>query len=332
MKLNFTFLMLCVYSITAFSQFERYNSFDELDKLSRKYLQTNNLDSAILAIEYAMKQFPDDDQKATYILDFLYSRTNRDSAAFKNWAYGLKKGYFYGLNNWQYENRFKNNAEFNRLAKMDKQIGDSLNNLSHVNYEVVLPSNYKAEKLYPLLFVFHGNGRNLEKAKRDWTSEVMKEKFIVVYLQSYVFMNQYNYKWILNDPKTDKEFKAIYATVVEKYNGNKSQVILCGMSAGASLAIDYAFNQLVPVSGLVLNCPVIPTIADMLVTHFVHEKNRIGVITGETDFALGDQKKLIHKVDKFGGETKMTINSSIGHQFSNDFSSLLDEYLKWILN
>jgi predicted esterase len=331
LKLIFTLLTLVGCNITAFSQFERFNSFDELDQLSRKYVQTNKLDSAILAIEYAMKEFPDNDEKARYILDFLYSRTNRDSSALKNWAYGLKKRYFYGLNNWQYENRFKNNPEFDSLAKIDKQIGDSLNDLSHVKYEVVLPLNYSAEKVCPLLFIFHGNGRNLQKAKRVWTSDVIKDKFIVVFLQSYIFMNQYNYKWVQNDDKTDKEFKEIYELILEKYNINKIQIIFSGMSAGGCLAIDYAFNQFVPVSGLVLNCPVIPNVADSLITQYAVRENKLGIITGEKDFALNDQKELINKLDKIGGETKMTINSDIGHQFANDFSTLIDEYLRWVI-
>lgn len=331
LKLLFILLSLSVYSITAFSQFESFNSFEELDQLSRKYVQTNKLDSAILAIEYGLRAFPDYDEKATYILDFLYARTNRDSSALKNWAYGLEKRYFYGLNNWQFENRFKNNAEFDRLAEIDKQIGDSLNGLSHVKYEVVLPSNYSEEKVYPSLFIFHGNGRNLQKAKHVWTSDVMRDKFIVVYLQSYIFMNQYNYKWVLNDDKTDKEFKEIFDLIVDNYKINENKIIFSGMSAGGCLAIDYAFSQFVPVSDMVLNCPVVPDVTDSSISQYAVKKNRLGIITGEKDFALKDQKELINKFDEIGGETKMTINSGLGHQFPKDFSSLLDEYLRWVI-
>lgn len=72
LKLIFTLLTLVGCSITAFSQFERFNSFDELDQLSRKYVQTNKLDSAILAIEYAMKEFPDNDEKqATFSIFYI---------------------------------------------------------------------------------------------------------------------------------------------------------------------------------------------------------------------------------------------------------------------
>lgn len=332
MKLIFTFLIVCAVSIAAFSQFEGSNSFDELDKLSREYVQTNKLDSAIYVMQYALRAFPEYDEKATYILDFLYLRTNQDSSALKNWTYGLKKRYFYGLNNWHIKNRFKKNPEFARLAKLDKQIGDSLNELSHIKYEIVLPDNYSAEKVYPLLFVFHGNGRNLQKAKGVWTSDIMRDKFIAIYLQSYIFMNQYNYKWVQKDSKTDQEFKEIYELILEKYNINRDQIVISGMSAGGCVAIDYAFSQFVPITGLILNCPVIPSVSDSLIVKYVVGGNKIGIITGEKDFALNDQKGLINRIEKINGKTKMTINSAVGHQFANDFSTLLNEYLKWILD
>jgi hypothetical protein len=40
---------------------------------------------------------------------------------------------------------------------------------------------------------------------------------------------------------------------------------------------------------------------------------------------------LINKVDKIGGNNKITINARIGHEVAKDFSTFLDEYLNWIL-
>jgi hypothetical protein len=46
---------------------------------------------------------------------------------------------------------------------------------------------------------------------------------------------------------------------------------------------------------------------------------------------LTNQKELIRRVTKAGGKTKFTINEGIGHQFSPNFSTILDEYLTWII-
>jgi tetratricopeptide (TPR) repeat protein len=324
-------LFLLIVSTFLFGQFERYNSFEQLDSISKIYIQNNDLDSAIIAIEIALDKFPEYDEKATFILDFLFLKTNQDSKSLENWDHGLKKRYFFGLSlNWN-SKRFKNNPEFDRLAKIDKQIGDSLSNLSHVEYEVVLPINYSKDEKYPLLFVFHGNNRNLQQAKYNWTSSIVKDKFIAVYMQSYIYMSQYTYQWKMNDKKTNNECKEIYKQIIKNHPVNTNKVIFLAMSAGGMIAIDYTFNQFVPVSGLVLNCPVVPDVSDNSIRKFVDENKKIGIITGEKDFALNNQKDLINKVDEIGGNNRITINTGIGHEFAKDFSTILDDYLNWII-
>jgi hypothetical protein len=334
-KLIITSFMLCVLNITTFGQFNKLNSFEELDSLAQIYFQKGQLDSLILLDEYGRVRFPEQDEKLTYVLCYLYRRTNQDSLTLKNWDYGLKKGYYFGSSLKENSKRFKGNPEYNRLAKIDKQIGDSLSNLAHVEYEIVLPTNYSTDNKYPLLFVFHGNNRNLEQAKSVWTSELIQDNFIAVYLQSYIFMSKFinkgAYQWKLNDEKTNKEFKEIYTQIVDKHSVSKNEVLFIGMSAGGRLAIDYAFSDFLPVNGLVLNCPVIPNVSDSSIHEFVDENKKIAIITGENDWALNKQKDLINKVDSIGGNSKLIINSGLGHQFAADFPALLDGYLKWML-
>ena len=56
----------------------------------------------------------------------------------------------------------------------------------HVKYEIVLPTKYNNENTYPVLFVFHGNNRNIEKSKISWNAPIMNKEFITVFLQSYI--------------------------------------------------------------------------------------------------------------------------------------------------
>ena len=330
-ELIITSFLLCVLNIASFGQFDKFTSYEELNSLGAKYYyKTNNLDSAILVYEYARIKFPEHDEDATARLNYLYLSSKQDSKVMENWGYGIKKRYFFGLEDSDY-NHFRNNPEFIRLAKIDKQIGDSLTNIAHVVYEVVLPTNYSIDKEYPILFVFHGNMWNLEISKKVWASKIVKEKFITVYLQSYIYMGNNSYQWKLNDEKTNKEFKEIYEQIIKKYPVNKSKVIFTAMSMGGSIAIDYVFNKFVPVYGLVLNCPVVPNISDSLISKFVDENKKISIITGENDWGLNNQKDLINKIDKIGGNNKITINGDLGHEVAKNFSTLLDQYLNWIL-
>jgi len=330
MKLSVATFMLCVISHTALGQFDNYNSFEQLDSLSRVYFRANDLDSTILVLEYARSQFPDHDEKATSILSFLYKKTKQDTKQLANWEYGLNKRDFFGISKWEYKH-LENNPAFLRLLKIDQQIGDSLNNLAQVEYEVVLPVNYSKDKEYPVSFVFHGNNKNLQHAKAVWTSKVLQNKFVTVYIQSYIHMSKATYQWKLNDERTNKEFKEIYRQILKEYPVNKDKVIFLGMSAGGKQAIDYVFNEFIPVYGLVLNCPVIPNVGDGSINAFVSESKKIAIITGENDWALENQRNLIARVDSLEGNGMLTINAGLGHQFTKDFSVLLDDYLNWML-
>lgn len=330
-KFIITSFMFCVLNLSVLGQLDRFNSYEDLDSLARVYFKSNNVDSTILIYEYARNKFPKKDKEATYRLDFLYLRMKQDSKAIENWDYGLRKRYFFGLSPKWIPKRFKNNPDYIKLVDIDKQIGDSLNNISHVEHEVILPTNYSTEKKYSVLFVFHGNDWNMQMSKNIWTSDLIRDKFIVVFMQSYIHMSKYGYEWKLNDEKTNREFKEIYEQTIKKYPVNKNKVFFLGMSAGGWLAIDYAFNKFVPVQGLVLNCPVIPNISDSSVNKFVDENKKIAIITGENDWALKNQKNLINKVDSLEGNSKITIKAGLGHQFADDFSTLLDDYLNWII-
>jgi len=329
-KVILTSVLLGVLNLAVFGQFEKFTSLKELDSLSAKYCQTKKLDSAIYVIKYARSKYPEYDKDATYLLDSLFLITKQDSNVLKNIDYGLKKRYFFGLERWEYRD-FINNPEFKRLARIDWQIEDSLNKISHMKYEVVLPKNYSIDKNYPLLFVFHGNSRNILKEKGVWTSNVTRDRYIVIFVQSYIHLTPNDYRWGENDEKTNMEFKEIYEQIVKKYPAAKNKVIFSAMSAGGFIAISYAFNQFVPVYGLVLNCPVVPDVADSSIKKFVDENKKIAIITGENDFLLNNQKDLINKVNKMGGNNRIMINTGLGHEYSENFSTLLDKYLNWIL-
>lgn len=328
-KLIITPFLLYVLATSAFGQLDKLNSYQELDRLARKYFVSGKVDSAVIVVEYARKKFPDNDEDATSKLNFLYDRVSI-SKSMENWEYGLKKRYYMGLQGVKNDSLL-NNPEFIRLAKLDKLIEDSLNNASHVKYEVCLPENYSKDKRYPVLFVFHGDNWNIEITKRFLTSDLVKEKFIAVYMQSYIYMTYNTFQWKLNDEKTNKEFKEIFEQILNKYPINKSQVIFTSMSSGGKIAIYFAFNQFVPVYGLILTCPVIPEVSDGLLRDFVGKNKKMAIITGENDWAINDQKNLTEKICKLGGNNKITIKPGMGHEIPNDYSTLLDQYLSWML-
>ncbi len=323
--------ILISISVSVFGQFEKYQSFEQLDSVSQVYFRANKADSAILAIEHALDNYPEHEKKATFILGFLYVRNGHDSKALKNWDYGQQKGYFYGLNNGMFKKHFGDNSTFKLIAETDRLIGEKLDSLSHIEYEIVKPENFSENKNYPLIFIFHGNGRNIEKAKMTWTSEIMTNDFITVFVQSYIHTSPYDFKWSLGDDKTTNELTQIYEEVIKLKNLDTNKIIFAGMSAGGMIALDYGFKNILSCSDYLLNCPVVPDIENDLVHSFVSSNKGIVIITGEKDFALEKQKRLIEKIKEQEGQAEIKIIAEMGHQFSNDFSSLLDVYLNKLL-
>jgi len=323
-------IVLIVFQQISFGQFEKYTTFYQIDSLWIGYMNNNKQDSAILVFEYAKDKFPEKDKEITYVLGYLYALTQKDSLALSMWSYGQPKGYYFALDRYIYNEKLKSSEKYIALAERDKQIGDSLNNLSHIEYDIALPENYSKDKFYPLLFVFHGGGSSKKMSKDLWKLETMNKNCITVYVQSYIIGFRSNYDWVLNDEKTNKEFKDLYKGVVNENSVDKEKIYFLGFSAGGKIAIEYAFKDFVPVSGLVLNSPDVPNITDDLVAEFVKTNKRIVIITGEKDWAINVQKELTERVNKMGGKSKIIVQGGIGHTYSADFSNILDENLIWI--
>ena len=325
------FLLASIFitiTISCFGQIDKNLSYEELETKAISYFRNNNTDSSIIIMEYALKNFPEELGSTTNILAQIYTRVGNFSKAIETWKIGINKGYSYDLNNPGYQNYYTDNVDFEKLAKIEKSRMDTM----HLKYEIVLPTEYNNKKTYPILFVFHGNNRNIEKSKISWNAPIMNKEFITVFLQSYIPSSPTDFKWVPNDDKIKKEFTEIYDQVLKNYPVNESKIIFAGMSAGGKKALDFTLNNYFPVSGLVLNCPVIPeNVTDEMITGFAKANKKLGIITGENDFALVGQKTLVNTIDSLAGQTKMFVTKDLGHSFAENFTELLDEYLKWVI-
>ena len=104
------------------------------------------------------------------------------------------------------------------------------------------------------------------------------------------------------------------------------------MGAGFQNVASSTLNNYFPATGLVLNCPVIPRdITNEMLTNYVKENRKIGIITGENDFALENQNDLVSKIDSLGGQSRIIVTKGLGHDFAENFTETLDEYLMWVI-
>jgi predicted esterase len=314
--------------ISCLGQVDTSLSYEELETSAIRAFRNTNTDSAIIIMEYAHKKFPDEFARTTELLAYIYTRTDNLSKAIEIWRTGMNKGYMYDLNNPYYQDYYKDNADFDALAQIEKNSLDTM----HLKYEIVLPTEYNDKKTYPILFVFHGNNRNIEKSKTSWNAPIMNKEFITVFMQSYIPSSPTDFKWVSKDEKIKQEFTEIYNQVLNDYPVNEARIIFAGMSAGGKKAMDFTLNNYFSVSGLVLNCPVPPQdITDEMIKNFVETNKRVGIITGSNDFALDGQKSFVSKIDSLGGQTRITVTEGLGHSFADNFTEILDTYLTWVI-
>lgn len=314
--------------ISCFGQIDESLSYDELQSSAIVYLRADNNDSAIIILEYALENFPEELGRSSGILAQVYTRDGNYSRAIEIWEMGINKGYLYGLNDIVYQKYYKDNIEFESLAQLEKSSMDTM----HVKYEVILPSGYTNKRTYPILFIFHGNSRNIEKSKMSWEAPIMNKEFITVFLQSYFPSSLTDFRWVPNDEKIKKEFEEIYNQILKDYPVDDTKIIFAGMSAGGYKALEFTMNNYFSTTGLVLNCPVIPKdITDEMITGFVEENKKLGIITGQNDFALENQEMLIHKIDSLGGQSRIIVTEGLGHNFAENFTEMLDAYLTWVI-
>ncbi|MEE4116631.1 MAG: hypothetical protein V2I37_10705, partial [Marinilabiliaceae bacterium] len=240
MKRKITLLpgIYLLLSIICHGQINPDHSYEELRERALNYFP-DKADSTIIIMEYAFEKFPDEYLNSTTILAQVYTRTGELSKATDIWKAGIQKGYAYGLNNNIYQRYFQDNSEFKILVEEETNLLATM----HIEHKVLLPQNYNKKKSYPLLYIFHGNNRNIRKSEAVWQSPLMSEKFITVFLQSYMPSSSEDFRWVADDDKTRKEFQEIYDQILNKYSVDRQKIVFAGMSAGGRKAVELVMNN-----------------------------------------------------------------------------------------
>jgi len=109
-------------------------------------------------------------------------------------------------------------------------------NKENRTFYIHLPLNYKKEKKYPLVLLFHGTVANANKIK-NYTkfNEFADEKEIIIVYPEYTG----NWDWDLKSPEKTKEVKYITAVInyMEKnFNIDKKRIYQTGYSSGAEMS------------------------------------------------------------------------------------------------
>lgn len=243
-----------------------------------------------------------------------------------------QKGYFYLIHpNLPQYKPYLEVPGFSDISKRDLELRDQANSTSKMLFDVVHPKNFSWQKSYPVLLIFHGGGSNLERLKKHWHHRELENNYLRIYVQNYLHYDSETYGWRTGDERAFKKLAYLFSEVEKTYHLDQRQILVAGMSAGGTFAIDVAVRQVLPIRGFLTFCPGMPGIlgaehpqepGDLSIKGFI--------ISGEHDYYLKKQQQMLKLFKKKGIPCKQAIIKDVGHEYPPNEATWIGEALKFL--
>ena len=284
---------------------------------------------ALAILESARRQFPAREFEITLEMAAAYAQLGQCEKSMEIWQAGHRKGLFYGLlPQIDWLKPFAKFPQFQSILDRDKELREQADRTGAMRYEAVLPAGYSASRKYPLFIVLHAGGDSIDGAKDYWRSAALSRDYLAVFLESGRHRSSKTYTWPSRDPEIRAGVRKLYDEIVAKYPVDTSRVLVGGMSAGGMMSLDVVFHDVIPVTGFVVNCPVVPPDFEPAMAERLQQRGVRGVvITGEQDWGLPRQKEMIEAFTKARVPHLLVVVPGMGHDVPDDFPSRLDAAL-----
>lgn len=301
-----------------------FKNFCEFKEYYSPFFSEKKYDEVLNILHHAHELLPQDsyDENLFELMideSRIYTSTNNSESCINLIKKALEKGYEFPLH-WPNFDLLRNHPEYESLNNLNTKL---LKN-SKMKYEVHLPKSYDPQKKHPLFFCLHGDGFgcNIKKNSCYWKPDALLEKgYIVVYPQSSQIYFHNSFGWLRDPAISRKELKDCYEQLLLDYSIDKTCVLIGGFSGGATTSINIAFENTIPVKGVIALCP-----GDYLGnveledTKKLAERNtKIVILEGDedTDPAVQHILKLFKEV---GLAHEYHINKGLGHWYPEDLA------------
>ena len=288
---------------------------------------------AIASLERTRQAYPEKRDETDLAIARIYAQIGQPERSLEVLEDAHRAGVFFGLlpqMDWIQPLRYL--RDFQPLLDRDVQLRLRADRSSSMRFEVVRPQGYSSAKVYPLFIVLHAGGDDMRNARRYWRSDGLG-RFLVVYVQSFRHLTSSSYTWIGGDLESRARLRRIFDEVATRYNVDPRRVLIGGMSAGGMMSLDVVFHDALPVTGFIVNCPVVPNDFNPAMADDLRRRGIRGVIlTGDRDFSLDSQKAVVDALTRAGVPHRFTIIPGQGHMIPADFPARLDAALAELLD
>lgn len=326
-------LLIAFVSVFALCEMETkpFSTYEELHTKILALFNAKNYSEAASLLEQHLDLFPEKIRQMTYNLSYMRTLTGEYDKAVKALNYGHEKGIFYGV--WDFfaepwKPMLETPAGKNFVAENDKRV-KAAEAKAEMKVEISLPEGYDASKKYPLFIALHGGGENIEEFRPHWTSDLMKCKYIVAYVQSTQVASMTGFHW-QTDEITKKEIIKALDIIEQKHLIDKKEILMGGFSSGGYGSMIVAFSNTIPVKGLILLCPPVPELTSEQLNEACIRGLRVMMFTTERDHRIEQQKELLAKMAKANIASKIEVFPNIGHWYPEDLAQRIDAAIDFI--
>ncbi|MEN8155286.1 MAG: dienelactone hydrolase family protein, partial [Acidobacteriota bacterium] len=268
----------------------------------------------------------------------LYKRAGEIKTSIDMMTEANNKGYyFWFMPRDRAYNNFRREEWFKKALALNNELRDKAQKLIKPEYKIVLPKEYDVKKKYPLIFIMHGGNQSIEKSQGRWKSDELYKDKIVAFVQSGWTVATNSYRWNLSgfdyfhEGTAIDEVKALYKEILQKYPVNTDKIVLVGFSQGASLAMNMTIYNDIKSLGVLAGCPFNDDIDEKHSLNLKKRDIRFFVFTGDKDRRFNKTVKNMEMLKKSGVKVIFKINKNMGHQFSVNIETDINEALKLIL-
>jgi predicted esterase len=181
------------------------------------------------------------------------------------------------------------------------------------------------------IFSLHWRGSSVKDFAPYWLNESLLRQYIFGFPQSSQVYGYNAFCWDDEGIAVD-EISKTFAEFREKYNTNRE--ILAGASQGGKLAIELCLNKNpLGVKGFIVVIPAIRDVSE--IESLLKTKSNTDIkgciITGDADTFYDKTIELKPIFEAHDLQCKWIVKKGLGHFFSDDFTTLLEEAIDFIL-
>jgi predicted esterase len=309
-----------------------WDNFEDLEAHGEHLYFEHRLDEFIELYKSELENFPENLPEMIRDLAFVYLANGDKENAIAFLSAGLERGYFFPFTpEGAFVRELGNDPHFKPLLAYNQKLQEIAQQSAQPQWIVVLPDGYDTLQTYPLFLTLHGYGENIATMQRFWHAPLLKEKCIHAYLQSSQVVDLKNFGWE-DSQLARQEVLQMSSEITDQYPVRLDRMMIGGFSQGATLSIDLAITQALPLCGFIALCPQKP---DSVTQASLQKANEIGlksvILTGEKDPALPEQRDMLLGFQRANFPHRMHIAPGLGHWFPDDLPRLLNQSLQFLM-